>query len=120
MNWGWRFGGGGMGLWWLFGLLVAVALVVGVVWLLATLFRGPRHAPPHQPWQPPYGQPPIAPSAYGQGGQPAPRQTPHEILRERLARGEITVEEYQRTLEALGPESAPPSGPQGPQPPPSF
>ena len=31
----------------------------------------------------------------------APRDTPEETLRQRLARGEIDVEEYQRRLEVL-------------------
>ena len=32
----------------------------------------------------------------------APRDTPEETLRQRLARGEIDIEEYQQRLEALG------------------
>jgi putative membrane protein len=37
---------------------------------------------------------------WGRGGSPAcrerPRQTPHEMLRRRLANGEITTEEYEK------------------------
>lgn len=108
MNWGWRFSNG-FGMWGLFGLLAMVVLLAALVWLVVLVLRGPRHAPPPgQPWQPPYTA-------------PTPRPTPHEILRERLARGDITVDEYQRVLAALGPDTAsPPPGPQGPQPPPSF
>lgn len=109
MNWGGRFGDGA-GIWWLVGLLCMVVLVGALVWLVVVLTRGPRHPQlPQQPWQPPYGAQP--------GATTPPRQTPHEILRERLARGEVTVEEYQRTLAALGPEGP---QPQGPVPPPSF
>ena len=32
----------------------------------------------------------------------APRDTPEETLRQRLARGEIDIKEYQQRLEALG------------------
>ncbi len=32
----------------------------------------------------------------------APRDTPEETLRQRLARGEIDIEEYQQRLDALG------------------
>lgn len=111
MNWGWRLGNGA-GIWWLFGLLCMVVLVAALVWLFVTLMRGPRQQqPPLQPWQPTYGTPPAGPN-------PA-RQTPYEILRERLARGEITIEEYQRTLAALGPETPQPGLPQGPVAPPS-
>lgn len=124
MNWGWQYGGG-MGLWWLFGLLCLVILAVAVVWLLTAIARGNRHEPPHQPWQPPYGGLPYG-MPPGPAAGPA-RQTPYEILRERLARGEITIEDYQRTLDALGAEGAPPvqppatqNPPQGPVPPPSF
>ena len=110
VNWGYRFGTGA-GLWWLFGLLCMVVLVVAVVWLFVTLVRGPRHPQvPLQPWQPTYGPPAAA---------APPRPTPYEILRERLARGEITVEEYHLTLAALGPETPRPGSPQGPMPPPS-
>ncbi len=113
MSWGWRMGDGA-GVWWLLGLLSIVVLAVALVWLLVSTSRGSRNAPPQQPWQPPYPGPmPSTPV----------RPTPYEILRERLARGEVTVEDYQRTLEALGPEPGAPGQqptPQGPQPPPSF
>jgi hypothetical protein len=102
------------GLWWLLALVCIVVLVVGLAWLIAAAVRGNRQRPPEQqqPWQSPYpGVTPVAPvqPAY----PPAPmRPTPHEILRERLARGELTVEEFQRTMAALGPD------PLAPQPPP--
>ncbi len=53
-------------------------------------------------WQPPQPGMPIAPVA-------PPRPSPHDILRERLARGEVTVDEYERVRAALGPDPyAPP------------
>ena len=40
---------------------------------------------------------------WGQGGSPArrdrPRETPHEVLRLRLANGEISTEEYEKRKE---------------------
>jgi hypothetical protein len=49
----------------------------------------------------------------------APRPTPHDILRERLARGDISVEDFGRTMAALGPDPyAPPTQPIPPQAPP--
>jgi hypothetical protein len=110
------------GLWWLVGLVCMVVLVVGIAWLIAAAVRGGRHAPQSQPWQPPYGG--VPPYGPGQPGMapPSPRPTPHDILRERLARGEITVDDYQRTAAVLGPDPyAPqPAQPAGtpPQPPP--
>ncbi len=108
------------GIWWLVGLVCMIVLIVGVAWLLATAVRGNRHAPPSQPWQPPYGGvPPVGPSQPGMMPSAPMRPTPHDILRERLARGEITVEEYQRTAAVLGPDPFAPQPPQQPsgQPP---
>jgi len=111
------------GFWWLVGLVCIVVLVVGIAWLIAVAVRGNRQTPPqqHQPWQQPW-QPPypgVTPVTPGQPGYPqAPmRPTPHEILRERLARGELTVDEFQRTMAALGPDPFAPQPPQqAPQP----
>jgi uncharacterized membrane protein len=118
-----RWGPGAVGgFWWLVGLACLVFLIAGIVWLVAYAVRGGRHvASPQQPWQPPF---PAQPPYQGQStypaqpsATPAARPTPYEILRERLARGEMTVEEYQRTLAALGPDPAAPPHGQPPQPP---
>ena len=69
------FGWLGMGLMWLW-MLVPVALVIGIVWLVARTVgghRGPR------------------------GGEDAAA-----ILRRRLAAGEIDVEQYEQARAALG------------------
>jgi len=98
------------GLWWLVGLVCLIVLVVAIVGLFLAV-RSNRHTTPPLTWQPPYAMPP-APS----------RPTPHDILRERLARGEISVDEYQRTMNVLGPDPyapptayAPPVAPVPPQ-----
>lgn len=88
MFWHSGWGGGGM-LVMGFGMLVFWAVVVaGVVWAI----RSSRPATPTA--GPPAPQEPV-PSG---GLRPA-----REILDQRLARGEITPEEYQRTRDLLGP-----------------
>ena len=99
------------GLWWLVGLVCLVVLVVAIAGLIVATRSNRQSPPPQQPWQPPYSG--VAPMAPGQPPAP-PRPNPHDILRERLARGEITVEEFERTRAALGPD---PSTPPSSQPP---
>ncbi|GAA4372559.1 SHOCT domain-containing protein [Agromyces bauzanensis] len=85
--------GYGMGWGWiliLFGLLAIAALVVLVVRSFTSGSSGP---PPGQP--PTHGQP--------------PRSNARAILEERLARGEVTPDEYREIRRALD-ETSPPAG----------
>ncbi len=97
MMWGYGMAYGWVG--WLVGT-VLLALIVGlVVWLVV----GRSHVPP---------PPPAWPTQ-------TPRPEPLDILRERFARGEITLEEFETAKRALGypPGAPPPSSPvQGPPP----
>ena len=96
-GYGWGMGGGG----WLGPLLVLV-LVGAVVYLVSRewTLRGLRHRPAT----------PASPVAYP---APAPaRLDPLDILRDRFARGEITLDEFDTAERALGyPSSPTPSAP---------
>ena len=72
MQW-WGFNGmqhGWYGFGWLFGFLFWVLVVLGVIYLVKTLFGGNRQAP---------------------GG----KESPEEILKRRYAAGEISTEEFE-------------------------
>ena len=72
-------------------MLVICALLVGlIVWLVVSSNRR-HHAPAAQPQQPHVGPAPLA----------AAKPTAQQILDERLARGEIEVDDYRARLEAL-------------------
>jgi len=97
MRYWWHPGGGGLLL-----LLLVLALVGVVVYLGSrevTLRRtAQRPAPPPSPV--PYVAPPPA------------RPEPLDILRERFARGDITLDEFETAKRALGyPTSPPPPAP---------
>ena len=79
MMWGY---GGNMGLYWLFGLLTIVGILLLVV-LMVRLFSGDRSAGPKQ------------------GGQAGPSRA-RQILDERFAQGELTVEQYRDQRAVLG------------------
>ena len=79
MMWGY---GGNMGLYWLFGLLTIVGISLLVV-LMVRLFSGDRSAGPKQ------------------GGQVGPSRA-RQILDERFAQGELTVEQYRDQRAVLG------------------
>ena len=80
----------GNGWWWIPMMVLMVAFVGALVWLVVVLARGAGHT--HVAAN---GPAPAAPI-----GQ-ATRPTAHDILAERLARGEIEPDDYRRRLEAL-------------------
>ena len=72
-------------------MLVICALLVGlIVWLVVSSTRR-HHAPGTQLHQPHVGPAPVS----------AAKPTAQQILDERLARGEIEVDDYRARLEAL-------------------
>lgn len=75
-DWGW-------GGWLLMGLMMLAVLAL-LAWAAFLVWRGAGRPPWDDPEQ-----------------RPAPRQTPDEILAERLARGEIDADEYRARLDAL-------------------
>ena len=85
-------GGFGLGMG-LFALLIMVLLVVlvvgGAVWLVTVLARPTRG----------FDQPSV--SAPRLPARETPQETPMEILRRRLAAGEITLEEYDQLRQKL-------------------
>ena len=64
--------GGGSGFWMLGGLLLVIGVIILVVWVVTRASRA--------------GEPPT---------QGSSRPTPHEIVRGRFARGEITEQEFE-------------------------
>jgi uncharacterized membrane protein len=103
MGWyGWDMGGGG----WVFPLLVLVLVGVVVYFISREVAL---HRVTHQPPAPPPSPGPcVAPAP--------PRPEPLDILRERFARGDITLDEFETAKRALGypssqpPPPAPPTG----------
>jgi putative membrane protein len=75
---GYGFDGGALGwIWMLGGLLVMVGFVVLIVWAVSAMSRGNTNREPERP-------------------------TALEILRERYARGEITLQEFEQAKKTLG------------------
>jgi len=78
------YGYGGMGLLGgLIGMIVSIAVLIGVVLLIVWAVRGLAGGSSH--WN-----------------QPSSSQSPADILKVRYARGEITREQYQQMLKDLG------------------
>jgi len=79
-------------LFWHFGsmLLLALAVALLVLWLLKRRKGGHLHPQHHQSWQP--GPPPFPPQ---------PPSSALQILEERLARGDIDVDDYLSRRAAL-------------------
>lgn len=104
MLFGGGWGMGAFGLLWLVSAVLSVVLIVAIIMLVVRYLN--RTSPPAQ------GQWP------GQQSAPPPaspvRPEPLEILRDRFARGEITLDDFETAKRALGyPSSAqpPPPGP---------
>ena len=73
--------------WWVFMALMMLAFFGGVIWLVVTLIRHGGGSSP-----PPAGRGTVLPPE---------RPDPADILHERLARGEIDVDEYHQRIDAL-------------------
>lgn len=73
--------------WWLFMGLMMLVFWGGLAWLVVTLIRHGSTA--HQPPSPARVNP------------PAQQSGPEEILHDRLARGDIDVDEYHSRIDAL-------------------
>ena len=93
MGYGWHMGGGG----WLWPLLVLV-LVGVVVYFISRAVT--LHGLTQRPATPPVPGPYVAP--------PPARPEPLDILRERFARGDIPLDEFETAKRALGYPSSPP------------
>ncbi len=76
--------GWGEGLWIIGGVLVPILLVVLIVWALAIVIRGGYRRDDHGPTM-----------------RDPSRPSPHDILRERFARGEITEEQFEAAKKVL-------------------
>lgn len=84
---------GGTNWWWIPMVIMMVAFWAGLAWVVVSVVRhnaGHRH---HQPFAPPAPQD-AAP-------RPRPPVDPRQILAERLAHGEIDVDDYHARLRAL-------------------
>lgn len=90
---GW-YGGGMNGVAWLGMGLFWLVLIGVIVWLVVRLATSGTRVPPQPPQ--PYGTPPAVPPAGPRGPAAA-----LEILDRRLAQGEIDVETYRATRDAL-------------------
>lgn len=99
---------------WIFPGITMVLLWIVLIAVLALLWRAWSHRTgPAAPWRGP-----------GSAPAPAPRPAAEQILADRLARGEIDVDDYRQRLAVLrgGPDpgsAAPPPPPPSPPSPPS-
>ena len=107
MVFGTGFGMGVFGLFWLVSAVLSVVLIVVLI-MLAVRYLNRTSPPAHGQWPGQAASPPATPV----------RPEPLEILRERFARGEITLDEFESAKQALGYPSSPPSPP-GPGAPPT-
>lgn len=99
------FGFGLFGLFWIASAVLSIALIVVVIMVAVRYLN--RTSPSAQgQWPGQAAPPPVAPPP------PAARPEPLEILRERFARGEITLSDFETAKRALGY----PPGPDAPLP----
>ena len=84
-NGDWDHGMGGGNFWWM--AIMMAAFLGALIWIAVALTQRSNHSPNLQV---PADAPP-----------PTPKQTPQEILAERLARGEIDPDDYRTRLDAL-------------------
>lgn len=101
------YGGGfrALGIGWLVGTVLFFGLLFVIVYLIARHASRP-HPPANGSWPTPMAPPPITPMV------PA-RPEPLDILRERFARGEINLDDFEAAKRALGYPSGPPPAPPG-------
>lgn len=97
----------GLGLMWLWGLLLLVGIAVLVLLAVRLFTGGTSRGGPAQPGGTgPYGAPPYGPQGTPPGGPgiPGGKSRARLILDERFARGELTAEQYRENLKVLGEE----------------
>jgi uncharacterized membrane protein len=104
MMYGHGFGMSAFGLLWLLGVALFLVLIVVFV-VLAVRYLTRMNPPTHGPWPNQQAAPPPVPPL---------RAEPLDILRERFARGEITLEDFETAKRVLGYPSGPPPPPPGP------
>ena len=92
-NGNWHDGGGG-NWWWIPMVIMMIAFWGGLAWVIVTLVRHNAHRPTGAALTPPS----VTPTT--------PTVDPRQILSERLARGDIDIEDYRARLDAL--EHSPP------------
>ena len=109
MTYGGGWGLSAFGLLWLLGVVLFLVLIVVLV-VLAVRYLTRMNPSTHGPWPNQQAAPPP---------MPQPRPEPLDILRERFARGDITLDEFETAKRALGYPSSPPPPPPGPGTPPT-
>lgn len=80
--------------WWIPMALMMIAFWGGLAWIIVSLIRHNAHHPTGAA----LASPPIAPTS--------PSVDPRQLLSERLARGDIEIDDYRARLDAL--EHSPP------------
>ena len=88
----WHDGGGNW--WWIPMTIMMIVFWGGLAWVIVTLVRHNAHATTGATPAPPHLAPPSPPS------------DPRQLLAERLARGDIEIDDYRARLDAL--EQSPP------------